>query len=509
MGLVRSAGATTPISWDRLPVWWRENALAILVAFGAALIAYSSIVTQFLFTNHSVPNIFIYPYPSFKTFYEGRWFADIIIRLGGGGGTQSFQALAGFFFQALNGVLFAEVLRVKGRANRILIALLVALHPAVLDYYAFTIDNASFTIGDSLLLLGAIALDRGQNRLVSWTAATILFVLALATYQPKIAVLAVILIAWVVSRTTSGHRDDKNIYAPMVAAAVCFVLAVILYRLSLFITTDLATDTGIGQRTHMNSLREVAVEFFVSYQTVIVSSIRQIKSQPLLTGWATIPIVLGGTTVAATRAARRSPLAVLLSLIGIAVLPPAINLAAVINNESWTNTGRISIGYVYALPFFVAVLMTGAWQQRIARLLAIIVIYGFFLVATQQNQYMSTKALFETNLLSRITGRIESILPDDKPHPLVVLGYPSFDDGALTMMYPDRPLRSQFNTAAFAPYRQPAIVNFFLGRSQLRFATADEIALATSHASGRPAWPLAGSVYMDGDMVVVVLTPVP
>lgn len=93
--------------------WILDNKIPISLAFLSGLFLYSSLWTQFVLNDHTLPNIYLYNYPSFKTGLEGRWFADFLIWAGGSQGAQSFQAIAGFLLQALSGVLFADLLRVK------------------------------------------------------------------------------------------------------------------------------------------------------------------------------------------------------------------------------------------------------------------------------------------------------------------------------------------------------------------------------------------------------------
>jgi hypothetical protein len=52
-----------------------------IIAYVATVVVYNYFFTHVGFTNHTFPNVWVYGYPSFKTEYEGRWFADILIQL--------------------------------------------------------------------------------------------------------------------------------------------------------------------------------------------------------------------------------------------------------------------------------------------------------------------------------------------------------------------------------------------------------------------------------------------
>jgi len=79
--------------------------LCLLLQF----ITYSYFFTSLIFTNHTFPNSWLYPYPSFKTQGEGRWLADIIIWLQGGSGVQPFQMFIATTLQSINGIFFCIV----------------------------------------------------------------------------------------------------------------------------------------------------------------------------------------------------------------------------------------------------------------------------------------------------------------------------------------------------------------------------------------------------------------
>ncbi len=80
-----------------------------------ALIAYGYMVTTIIFTNHTIPNAWVYSYPSHKTLSEGRWLADLIILLGGGSGVQLVQSAIGIGIVVVNGMLFCILNKVHER----------------------------------------------------------------------------------------------------------------------------------------------------------------------------------------------------------------------------------------------------------------------------------------------------------------------------------------------------------------------------------------------------------
>jgi len=485
--------------------WWRDNQVPILVAFGASLLLYSSIVTQFIFTDHTLPNIIVNNYPTYRTLFEGRWFADFLIWLGGGGGTPSFQSAAAFLLQAINGILFCDILRVRGTFNRILITLLTALHPALLDYHGFSIDAIGFTVGDSLILLSVLILDRRGASPLAWIASSVLFMLAIAIYPPKLAVFAVVVIGWLTARAASNDTDAKTVLRMTASGAVVFAGGIALYGGSLWLTLESTAAIGRGTNNSVNTLAEAIEQFIGSYSYVIDNFHRQWHGLPGGAGTASAILSGLGAVSLLLRSAKRGAIPVAVWLIGLALILPAINLSAIANKNSWLDNGRLSVGYTYCLAFLAAGGMVGRWPLYLARLLSVVILYGFFIIAVQENQFISTKSVFETSMMTRIAARIEDVLPNREVRPLVVIGETEFELGPHLLREPTRPLRPEFRLPTFVDYRQPQFTNFFLGQDIVRFPTDEERETAIRNSASRPVWPAPGSVYLDGETVVVNL----
>lgn len=127
--------------------------------------------------------------------------------------------------------------------------------------------------------------------------------------------------------------------------------------------------------------------------------------------------------------------------------------------------------------------------------------------ATQVNGYMAMKSLMETELMSRLAGRIEALLPDGEQRPLVVFGRPSFPHEGLIGVR-RRPLQAQVTSTSFASYRQVTILHYFMGNRVLRGPEPEEVERARAASAGHAAWPAADSVFLaDGAMIVLLELP--
>jgi hypothetical protein len=108
-------------------------------------ITYGNFFTTLIFTNHTFPDSWVSPIPTYKTYGEGRWFADIIFWLQGASGVQPFQVSVAVALQSLNGLLFARFLGLEKRLEVFLAAAFLCHQPAILDYYCFAMDHISYT----------------------------------------------------------------------------------------------------------------------------------------------------------------------------------------------------------------------------------------------------------------------------------------------------------------------------------------------------------------------------
>ena len=86
----------------------RDNAVPIALLVVLQFAVHHAFFTYFVFTNHSLPNVFVTPYPSYRTLSEGRWLADIVIWLQGGAGVAPLLMFLAATLQAANGFVLAH-----------------------------------------------------------------------------------------------------------------------------------------------------------------------------------------------------------------------------------------------------------------------------------------------------------------------------------------------------------------------------------------------------------------
>jgi hypothetical protein len=500
----------------------RRQAPVFAALYLLTVVVYSYLFTTIVFTDHTFSNAWLSPYPSFRTTVVARWFADFLNYLVGGAGVQSFQMAIGAGLQAINGILFAVLLGLKKRLHVFLSAAFICLHPAFLDYYSFAKDHISFTFGDTLAILGALALGRMKNAALAVSSATACFSLSIATYQPKIALVALLLLINAVSgavnliakadvtRTFLLRRFLAVYFLP---AFLSFSGAVILYAFSaraMLITPDstLTKINGPGEMLYhvVNSFPKTVLDF-----TVRVDYLPRILS--FLPSFA----VLLGSTILVVKAARIRIFLGLIVLLFLILIAIALQLSLIINDNTYEHAARILTPYAYCLLFFIASLWLNKYLQPVATIIAAIFVYYFAIIGMQEAGELAMRHIFNVTKINRVVARIEVLMADvDKDEvPIVVIGYLTPNTSYWKDTPQPAPMR-KFTNEFFSPqarsevlnvYRQDEIFNYFLGRTGLTVVrpTQNQVDDAIASQWGKRHWPASDSVYVNNGVIVVLL----
>jgi hypothetical protein len=474
------------------------------------LAVFSYFFTTLVFTNHTFPNSWLYEYPSFKTHGEGRWLADLIIALQGGSGVQSFQMALGAALQAVNGILFAAlVLGIESRLKVFVVAALLCVYPAFIDNASFTADNLTFALGDTLALIGIICC---RQRAKGWwvaAAAIACFVLSIAAYQPKIALIAFLCICLAVTSIANGRDSIRDLRAFQAAAVdvvvpfVVLVAAVVVYYLSirLTLTQPLREHTYVSSVSEMIASMESAYRAFVRYFSAN-SDYLPLRLR-FLPGAA---IALGSVALVAQSRRRGAPATALILLL-LSLVPVALRATYVINKYTWDDFGRILFAHAYALAFFIGCALQWRFTEKLSFGVLVLLIYWCALIDTQETSAVMLKTNYELATVNRIASRVEDVVEDlyDGQHAIVVIGhFPAFDFSKY-LAHPNQGNQAQALTYGFEVYRQVEILNFVFGKDVVRRPSIEEVTAAIASSHGRPAWPAHTSVYLDGRVIVILL----
>lgn len=487
----------------------KDYGVIFAAAYVLTFVVYSYLFTSIIFTNHTFPNAFIYAYPSYKTLGEGRWFADMLISLFGGAGIQSLEMIVAAAVQVVNGILFSVFVGLKRKGDIFLATAFICVHPTFLDYYSFAADHIAFTLGDTLALMGALALQRDSRQPRAFAFATFCFVLSLAAYQPKIALIALLLVLLLLQLSTGvglvGARPEnvRSFGVRMGLAAGSFVAAVLVY----FASTKLTIAYDSGFRTHLNGIGAVFVQLRNSYSAIYNSTYATVDYLPRSFSLFPTASALFGIGVVILTAWRRAPIWSGIAAVLVVLIPPALKLAKIINDQTWDHKGRIEAPVAYASLFLLAAVLMTARGRTLATALLVLYIYFFAILGSQETNTAAFKSMYDLNRINRIVARAEPLLLPGKQTPVVVIG--DMNDSFLDQFrqYPNTMFSSQVRTEAFASYRQVEIMNFFLGHYGFARPTTAEVKAALAGAAGRKPWPDADAVYFNGEAIVIILGP--
>lgn len=191
----------------------------------------------------------------------------------------------------------------------------------------------------------------------------------------------------------------------------------------------------------------------------------------------------------------------------MALIPIALQAPWIINNEAWRHAGRIQSANGYLIVFLLGCIFRFGSRLRPAGIgLASILIYFFFVHATQQTNYILMKSTYELNFMNRLASRVESLVanPESKTALVVVGRIPPLNISSY-VRHPDKAVHIT-ESETFADYRQVEFLNFFLGRKILRMPNPSEVSKALELASsGLAPWPSPQSVAVLGDSIVVIM----
>ena len=497
----------------------------LLTLFLIQLVAYSYLYTTIAFGNHLFPNAWLNSFPSFKTWGEGRWLMNVIFLLQGGSGVQSVQMILATLLQACNALVFLRLLGIERAAHVIVLGGIFCLYPGFLDYYSFASDHVAFVIGDSLALLGFVLLIRLPGLPSRSIAAALCWFLALSIYAPKVALIALFVLMLPLAKLfvqpalqganrLSGHevclpephRRGGRLVEDLLAGFGAMVLAMVTFWLS----TKLLVTTPLEVRMYLNAPSEAITQLAFSFRHWLDVMVDGLASKSRLTALLPLLLVLMGFALMLWKALKQGWWAGLLTAGVVLLIPPALHLTWMLNRFTPLDAGRYVTAYAYLLVFSLAQLLLGRRTRKVAILLAGLLFWCYFVLASQIVQAIQIKTSYELGFINRLVTRMEPLLDgdQDKPQPVVVFGrFPQFPVQEY-VSWPLQATKSQLlGTDAFAEFRQPDILNVVLGRKVLRPPAPAELEQARRAALKVQPWPSAGAVFRDGQSVVLVLEP--
>lgn len=500
-----------PAAKKNIVIFFKTYYPLLLIACVVQITVYTYLFTSVTFTNHTFPNVWLYPYPSFKTQTEGRWLADLLIQATGGAGTQSFQMAVATVLQALNGILLARWLYLRRLRDILLITLLLCFFPTFLDYYSFAVDHISFVLGDTLCIAAVIWLRRRDW--ISIVGAAVCYASALSIYGPKIALISFLIIASLILGITEAKHSNGKLKIYAVMRELIFALLPLIIALAIFgITYKLLVVNADGMRTNVNGITEASAAFIQSYLATARFFSGAMGGLPSKIRFLPFAIILAGGARALMLAGRsRSLPGIAIVIIALFASPPAICATWIVNDQAW-HPGRLYPAHAYFFLFFLAYLLRWHQARKPAWIGSIVLCWLLINLGSQQVNAIEMKSLYEQAFVQRIASRVETLIPPGNPEgeaqALVVIGeLPPFESSKY-IRYPTRTASpNALETNAFAAYRQVEILNFFLGYEAVRKPSEIEQKLIANQSRNVKPWPATNSTFRINNVIGVILQP--
>jgi hypothetical protein len=498
-----------------LILFYQKYAGIFVLSYLSSLLIYGPLYTTPLLTDHLFSNVWLADFPSFRTTALGRWFADFLNYSVGNVGNPALQVAIASAIQALNGIMFATLFGVRKSLHVLLAALFICLHPSVLDYYSFTRDDIGFVLGDAMAILGLIALANAKPRGLATIIASFIFLLTLATYQPKIALIALLLLFWCIHGAIYYVDDintNNNTVIPQISSyfsrfifpsLISFLAAVFLYLFSI----HFALSHPEHGHTYTNTSHEILKQLCGAFPIVYGHFGRDVDYLPFLLTFLPAITILAGTIILLKQACQKSIALGAICGTLLAVSPLALQLSFIINDQTPV-AGRTLTTHAYFLLFFIIAI----WSSR-AKVLgtAFVMIFSYFfsIVGSQEVNYAVMKTMFDLSKITRITSEIEHLAPlsGREEVPVVVIGYLTARPVPKLLYFKNNLYMPRTRYEFFNEFCQPGILNFFLGKQNLKLIrpTRDQVAGAVASQSGRNPWPAPGAVFLNDSVIVVLL----
>jgi hypothetical protein len=322
--------------------------------YAVSIIAYSYIFTSMGFTNHTLPLAWTYSYPSYRTTLEGRWFSDLLLWLLGGAGVQSSQMYISVALYIIDAILVAEMFGADGGLAIFLPVIFFNVYPANIDRYSFPGNQIVFVMADTFAILAVVILYRQKNTWKALTAATPLFVLCFATYQPAISLAAFLVLAHCVLQVLRSN-DKLTVSFPferLASAMVAMAIGMVLY----YVTVKMTISLNTYNTTYVNGVSEAISQIFESFPAFAKYFTVGSDYLPPSLRWLPLAIILLGAASLIFAAWRKDVLSFLAVIFFLGLMPVALRITYIINSHTWANAGRIVYPYGIALLFFLVII---------------------------------------------------------------------------------------------------------------------------------------------------------
>jgi hypothetical protein len=494
-----------------------EYKYGIIFIFTINLICYFYLFSEHIFTNHTIPEIFFTPMPSNVTFYYGRWMSDFITTLFGGVGIQPVSMFISTIVIIVNAFLLIKIFKINNWKWFIITGLILTLAPERFDIVTFSSVMHVHAIADLFVLVGAYFLLNYQSVLQKIVIPTIMFLFAIACTQIKLPLILLMIAVGLLLKWIYFDKKESLTTRNLLIDVGIAILTVILSSGIYYITYKSLTipkSANFLRHDYRNGIKEMAFQIIGSYKNFYCYYTNANSYLPRFL--SVIPLIIICISIGSLthKFFKKNWLIVIFSTLILLSLPVILNSVYIIDSQSGQG-GRFLMHYSYFL--LICILFTAKyikllptikelWSKRVLVLMAVILIYFTAILSLQRTNYYFHKGKQEELVIQRVLSRIESKVPNlySQHYNLIVFGYPTIQNSdQFIMKNTQNAPKAHFSSHFFEIYRQPQILNYFLGNYTFVYPNKSDYELIMPLVESMEPWPSENSIIVKDNVVVI------
>jgi hypothetical protein len=490
----------------------------ILIVLFVNIICYFYLFTEHIFTNHTIPEIFATPFPSYVTKIYGRWMSDIITNILGGVGIQPVGVLISTLFTVINATILMKIFRTESKALFAIAALLLTLGSERYDILCFSSVSYVHAIADFFVLLGTYFFLDGNTKTKKYFLASLLYIFAIACTQIKIPFIFLMIGIGIIYKTqqnTSNEKSNRQLLLNLILTGSFLIISSLAVY---YVTYSICIPGGIttsGRHDYRNTIPEILNQIKQSYPLIISYYSKTNSYLPNIFSFLPLLTIIASFTCILYKSFKKSVLIFLISLLILSCLPILMNIIYIINIRSGAG-GRFYIHYNYLLTISALILLKtikefknpSIWKYTYwgGLTIAMIIIYFSGTLALQRTNYYYHKGKQEEMLIQRILTRIEPKLDltATNRYSLIVIGRPkTINQNSFINKNIDHRISAHFHSNSFEIYRQPQILNYFFGQDIFNHANKNQAKSLVPIFEQMEPWPSDNSIKVIDNTVIV------
>jgi len=489
---------------------------SFLIAFVLINLAFLFHTVNFMFGDHDW-NYIRTPNYWHEGAFEGRPLHFVMQSLFFGGHVLPIlNNLLSFAFLALSGILLAHYWRVPKKTFQLtLFATFTAILPYTLVWLFYAKDMLSNLSLPFVVVAGLLLADRPYKKIWYHVAALFLFYFAFASYAAVLNLMGVCLLGAILTTYIGSKSNIAKVVRQKLPAAADIIIAGILYKLTLAfssVTTEYNTQT-LGVMYWPEKLKETVTVMFTQFVTPL--PFMEYKFKLLLLGLCIFAMV-----VALLKGGIKKAPAIIVLIIAILLSSKVAFFLAdergqvLAEMENFAFVPRLDfygLGYIYALAVaLILSLSKGKWYKLGATLAVII---AFMSAVRDMYAEKVWKLGFDAEMKTheRIVARLEQHpnFHSTQKYRLLQVGSFSLRKNYYRKAAGEETSLDLLETSFTPQFMSRIVYNFYYPEDVFyNNATAEDLSERGKEYLRYQAkpWPSAESIFIDGDIVIIVLT---